>query len=90
MIHLCGKEDTLTEKNNTAQAVPAVPSFAPGPDLLTPTEVAAMTGHTLNTLAQYRSRRLKGRDALGPDFVKVGREPYYPRAAVEAYLTLRG
>lgn len=76
----------MTEKNNTAQAVPAVPSFGPGPDLLTPAEVAAMTGHTLNTLAQYRSRRLKGRDALGPDFVKVGREPYYPRAAVESYL----
>lgn len=80
----------MTEKNNTATAVPAVPSFAPGPDLLTPVEVADMTGHTLNTLAQYRSRRLKGRDALGPDFVKVGREPYYPRAAVEAYLAQRG
>lgn len=80
----------MSDPKYAAAAVPTVPSFAPGPDLLTPTEVAAMTGHTLNTLAQYRSRRLKGRDALGPDFVKVGREPYYPRAAVEAYLTLRG
>lgn len=80
----------MTEKNNTVSAVPAVPSFAPGPDLLTPVEVAEMTGHTLNTLAQYRSRRLKGRDALGPDYVKIGREAYYPRSAVEAYLTSRG
>lgn len=77
-------------ENNTKPAVPVVPSFDPGPDLLTPAEVAAMTGHTLNTLAQYRSRRLKGRDALGPDFVKIGREAYYPRSSVEAYLTKRG
>lgn len=76
----------MSEKNITTPAVPAVPSFDPGPDLLTPVEVATMTGHTLNTLAQYRSRRLKGRDALGPDFVKIGREAYYPRSSVEEYL----
>ena len=58
-------------------------------DLLTVREAAAATGHTVETLNQYRALRNKGLGA-GPDFVKVGRAVFYTRATIEAYAARRG
>ncbi|CTQ33919.1 hypothetical protein [Jannaschia rubra] len=78
----------MTEHKYAAEAAPNVPSFL-SPDLLNPKQVSDMTGHPVTVLAQYRSRRTKGRDALGPEFVKIGREVFYTKAAVEAYVANR-
>ena len=74
---------------NTAKSVEAVPSFL-SPDLLTPAQVAERTGHPVTVLAVYRSRRNTGQwpDA-GPEFVKIGREVFYTKASVDAYLAKR-
>jgi predicted DNA-binding transcriptional regulator AlpA len=58
-------------------------------DLLTVREAAQATGHTAETLNQYRALRNKGLNA-GPVFVKVGRAVFYTRAAIEAYSARRG
>lgn len=79
----------MSYDEDTANSAEDVPSFL-SPDLLTPAQVAEVTGHPVTVLAQYRSRRLKGRDALGPDFVKIGREVFYTKTAVSAYVAKRG
>tara|TARA_R110002049_G_scaffold67291_2_gene174779 strand:+ start:2397 stop:2642 length:246 start_codon:yes stop_codon:yes gene_type:complete len=75
---------------NTAKSAEAVPLFL-SPDLLTPAQVAERTGHPVTVLAVYRSRRNTGQSPhAGPDFVKVGREVFYMKASVEAYIARRG
>jgi len=78
----------VTEHKYAAEAAPTIPSFL-SPDLLTPAQVSEMTGHPVTVLAQYRSRRRYGSDTLGPEFVKIGREVFYTKAAVEAYVANR-
>lgn len=68
-----------------SEYAPADPSATPLKDYLTANEVAALTGHTVKTLAQYRTYRGRGR-IYGPDFVKHGYHVLYTRASVEAYL----
>lgn len=74
---------------DTAKSAEVVPSFL-SPDLLTPAQVAERTGHPVTVLAVYRSRRNTGQwpDA-GPEFVKIGREVFYTKASVDAYLAKR-
>jgi len=55
-------------------------------DLMTTAQVAKVTGHTVETLNQYRSQRRSGVRTPGPAFVKVGRAVFYPRTAIEGYL----
>jgi excisionase family DNA binding protein len=50
------------------------------PDLLTPEEVAAKTGLSRETLAQWRSQR------RGLPYLKIGRAVRYDPAEVQAYL----
>ena len=74
----------MTDPEYAAPTAPSVPSFA---DLLTPRQASEVTGHPETVLAVYRSRRNSGRwPNAGPEFVKVGREVFYPRDAVRAYL----
>lgn len=80
----------MTDPEYAAQPAPSIPSFL-SPDLLTPAQVAERTGHPVTVLAVYRSRRNTGQSPhAGPDFVKVGREVFYTKASVEAYLAQRG
>lgn len=55
-------------------------------DLMTTAQAAKATGHTVETLNQYRSQRRSGMRTPGPAFVKVGRAVFYPRTAIEGYL----
>jgi hypothetical protein len=55
-------------------------------DLMTTAQAAKATGHTVETLNQYRSQRKSGVRTPGPPFVKVGRAVFYPRTAIEGYL----
>ncbi|SFC59249.1 hypothetical protein [Tropicimonas isoalkanivorans] len=74
----------MSDPKYAAQTAPSIPSFA---DLLTPKQASEMTGHPETVLAVYRSRRKTGRSPdAGPEFVKVGREVFYARDAVRAYL----
>tara|TARA_R110000868_G_scaffold87254_2_gene244156 strand:- start:974 stop:1204 length:231 start_codon:yes stop_codon:yes gene_type:complete len=57
-------------------------------DLLTARQAATITGHTEHTLAQYRSRRDRGRD-VGPHFIKIGKAVFYTKADLEAYAARR-
>jgi excisionase family DNA binding protein len=50
------------------------------PDLLTPEEVAGITGLSIDTLAQWRSQR------RGLPYLKIGRAVRYDPAEVQAYL----
>ncbi len=50
------------------------------PDLLTPEDVAEITGLSLDTLAQWRSQR------RGIPYLKTGRAVRYDPAEVQAYL----
>ena len=80
----------MSEPKYAAKVAPTVPSFL-SPDLLTPAQVANWTGHPVTVLAVYRSRRNTGQyPQAGPDFVKIGREVFYTKASVEAYVTRRG
>lgn len=47
---------------------------------LTEEQVARVTGKSLETLKRWR------REGRAPSFVRVGRTPWYPRAAVEALI----
>lgn len=74
----------MTDDMNTAKAVRPMPSFE---ELLTPAQVSRMTGHPETVLAVYRSRRNTGRSPeAGPAFHKIGREVFYARQDVEAFL----
>lgn len=74
----------MTDPEYAAPTAPSIPSFA---DLLTPKQVSEMTGRPETVLAVYRSRRNTGWSPnAGPEFVKVGREVFYTREAVEDYL----
>ncbi|MEM8575827.1 MAG: DNA-binding protein [Pseudomonadota bacterium] len=74
----------MSDPEYAAPTAPSIPSFA---DLLTPKQVSEMTGRPETVLAVYRSRRNTGRSPhAGPEFVKVGREVFYTRDAVRAYL----
>ncbi|MEM1149857.1 MAG: DNA-binding protein [Pseudomonadota bacterium] len=74
----------MTEQNHTAPTAHSIPSFA---DLLTPGQVSALTGHPETVLAVYRSRRNTGTSPeAGPPFLKIGREVFYARQDVEAFL----
>lgn len=77
----------MSDPKYAAPTAPSIPSFA---DLLTPKQASELTGHPETVLAVYRSRRNTGRapDA-GPEFVKVGREVFYTRDAVRAYLACK-
>lgn len=75
------KEDTIPPSSTT-------PSLS---DLLTPAQVSSLTGHPATVLAVYRSRRNTGQSPqAGPDFIKHGTAVFYPRSAVEAYISGRG
>ncbi len=50
------------------------------PDLLTPEEVAEITGLSIDTLAQWRSQR------RGIPYLKIGRAVRYDKNEVHAYL----
>lgn len=50
------------------------------PELLTPEQVAAMTGLSLDTLAQWRSQR------RGLPYLKLGRAVRYDAIEIQAYL----
>jgi excisionase family DNA binding protein len=50
------------------------------PDLLTPENVAEITGLSLDTLAQWRSQR------RGIPYLKIGRAVRYDPAEVQTYL----
>jgi len=50
------------------------------PELLTPEQVAEITGLSLDTLAQWRSQK------RGIPYLKIGRAVRYDAAEVEAYL----
>jgi excisionase family DNA binding protein len=50
------------------------------PELLTPEEVAEITGLSLDTLAQWRSQR------RGVPYLKIGRAVRYDPAEIQAYL----
>jgi excisionase family DNA binding protein len=50
------------------------------PELLTPEEVAEITGLSLDTLAQWRSQR------RGLPYLKIGRVVRYDPAEIQAYL----
>ena len=50
------------------------------PDLLTPEDVAEITGLSLDTLAQWRSQR------WGIPYLKTGRSVRYDPAEMQAYL----
>lgn len=74
----------MTDPDYAAQPAPSIPSFA---DLLTPKQVAEMTGHPETVLAVYRSRRNTGLSPeAGPPFLKIGREVFYTRTDVEDFL----
>lgn len=74
----------MTDPEYAATTVPSIPSFA---DLLTPRQASELTGHPETVLAVYRSRRNTGQSPdAGPEYVKVGREVFYTREAVRAYL----
>src|SRR5690242_17733773 len=51
--------------------------------LLTPEEVAEMTGLALSTLATWRSR------SVGPSYLKLGRKPYYREQDLHAWISGR-
>ncbi|MCC5957695.1 MAG: hypothetical protein JJU07_16465 [Natronohydrobacter sp.] len=78
----------MTDPEYAAPSAPVTPSFA-DLGLLTPEQASRMTGHPETVLAVYRSRRRRGNENAGPEFVKVGREVFYPRAAVEEYVAGR-
>ena len=50
------------------------------PELLTPEEVAVVTGLSIDTLAQWRSQR------RGLPYLKIGRAVRYDPSDVQAYL----
>ncbi len=50
------------------------------PDLLTPEEVAEMTGLSLDTLAQWRSQK------RGIPYLKIGRAVRYDSSDIQMYL----
>ena len=50
------------------------------PDLLTPEEVAEITGLSMDTLAQWRSQK------RGITYLKIGRAVRYDPADVQTYL----
>ncbi len=50
------------------------------PELLTPEQVAVMTGLSLDTLAQWRSQR------RGLPYLKLGRAVRYDAVEIQAYL----
>lgn len=50
------------------------------PKLLTPEEVSGLTGLSLNTLAQWRSRK------RGIPYLKIGRKAMYAPGDVRKYL----
>jgi len=52
----------------------------PNRKLLTPIDVSELTGLSLNTLAQWRSRR------CGIPYLKIGRKPMYDPLDVQKYL----
>lgn len=58
-------------------------------DLLTTAQAAKITGHTMETLNQYRSWRRQGRPTNGPEFVKVGKSVFYTRSALQRYMARR-
>lgn len=58
-------------------------------DLMSTSEVAEITGHTVSTLNTYRSWRRAGRTTEGPEFVQFGRSVFYSREAVTAYVSKR-
>ncbi len=68
----------------------SAPPETPLNELMNTAEVAALTGHTVATLSQYRSWRTTGRypDA-GPEFTRLGRSVFYTRQSVQAYLDRR-
>jgi predicted DNA-binding transcriptional regulator AlpA len=47
---------------------------------LTDEQVARVTGKSLETLKRWR------REGRAPSFIRVGRTPWYPRAAVNALI----
>jgi hypothetical protein len=57
--------------------------------LMTTAQAAEATGHTVETLNQYRAQRKAGVRTPGPSFVKIGRAVFYPRLAIEGYLAGR-
>jgi len=73
---------------DTAPPAPATPLLR---DLLTPVQVAELTGHPAAVLAVYRSRRNTGQSPnAGPEFIKHGTAVFYPKSAVETYIAGRG
>lgn len=73
---------------------PSAPAVTPSlrlDELLTERQAATLTRHPRTVLAQYRSWRNTGKyPGAGPDFVKVGKAVFYPRAAIDAYNRKRG
>jgi hypothetical protein len=72
---------------DTAPPAPTTPLLR---DLLTPAQVAELTGHPATVLAVYRSRRNTGQAPnAGPEFIKHGTAVFYPKSAVETYIAGR-
>jgi hypothetical protein len=72
---------------DTAPPAPATPLLR---DLLTPAQVAELTGHQATVLAVYRSRRNTGQSSnAGPAFIKHGTAVFYQKSGVDAYIAGR-
>src|ERR1041385_298501 len=53
------------------------------PDLLTPGDVARVTGQALATLTSWRCRR------VGPPFIKIGRKIFYKADSLQQWINSR-
>lgn len=71
----------MTDHNDMHESPRNEPAL--GPDVLTKEQVAAMTGHTPETIREYRSQRNRHR---GPPFHRNGKHVYYLRPEVEAWI----